>query len=66
MGTDDESGMLWAAMFFIRQARDRDLTKATRVLRHLSRSSDTKIAAKAAQALQQYESKQARQAGVTT
>lgn len=55
MGMDDEARQLWAACTFLRLAVDRDRTVAIRVLRHLSRSSDARIAAKAAQALQDHE-----------
>lgn len=64
MGMDDEARQLWAASYFLRQAHRRDLTKATRVLRHLVRHSrNARIADRAAKVLAQYESEQARQTG---
>lgn len=62
---DEHPKMLWAASTFLRQAKDRDHTQALRVLRHLVGSANVRIAAKASQALREYESEQARQEGVT-
>ena len=56
---DEHPKMLFAAITFLRLGKNRDHTQAIRVLRHLAQTANGAIAAKAAQALQEYEGDQA-------
>jgi hypothetical protein len=55
MTLTDEARQFWSAAYFLRQATNRDRSQAVKVLRHLSRTAQGTIAAKAVAVLAEWD-----------